>query len=270
MGGTTALSGGVAWLPGNHRAAELGIEDSAGRGARLPAQPRPGRRRPRSSWTCSCDDAARVGRDLEDDRACAGTPSRTRTTTPSARAGSSAAARSSRARWRPTPADRAAGARGAQRARAGHLRRAGRRARRPRRGRGAPRARDRDPGAGPGRRAAGRAGPRRRRGAHARAGAATAGGAAARSWASRPTTASCRGASSSRAAGSSATRRSCAPSCAGPMTAPAGVPECDGDCLRMAMSAGRGPREHERGLVVPGAERAGRAGRRRARSTAWC
>tara|TARA_R110000823_G_scaffold130015_3_gene257796 strand:- start:1040 stop:2752 length:1713 start_codon:yes stop_codon:yes gene_type:complete len=31
-GGTTAKSGGVAWIPGNHRQAEVGIEDSTGEG----------------------------------------------------------------------------------------------------------------------------------------------------------------------------------------------------------------------------------------------
>ena len=44
-GGTTALSGGVAWLPGNHRAAEVGVEDSPAEAREYLAQPRPGRRR---------------------------------------------------------------------------------------------------------------------------------------------------------------------------------------------------------------------------------
>ena len=105
-GGTTALSGGVAWLPGNHRAAEVGAQDT-------PAEAREYLR----SLALGDVDEGLVGRVLRGrgpgGRAssrtpggCAGTPSRTRTTTPSGRAGSWAAARSSRARWRPTPGSR--------------------------------------------------------------------------------------------------------------------------------------------------------------------
>ena len=64
IGGTTALSGGVAWMPANHRAADLGIEDS-------PAQARRYLRSlalgdvDRTLVDTFVDAAARVGRHLE-------------------------------------------------------------------------------------------------------------------------------------------------------------------------------------------------------------
>ena len=64
-GGTTALSGGVAWLPGNHRAAEVGMDDS-------PAEAREYLRSlalgdvDEGLVDVFCEDAARVGRELED------------------------------------------------------------------------------------------------------------------------------------------------------------------------------------------------------------
>ena len=37
LGGTTAVSGGAMWLPGNHQMAEAGIEDSRRRRSRTSA-----------------------------------------------------------------------------------------------------------------------------------------------------------------------------------------------------------------------------------------
>jgi succinate dehydrogenase/fumarate reductase flavoprotein subunit len=64
VGGTTALSGGVAWLPANHRAAELGMHDSPGEArdylASLALGDVDG-----ELVGAFVDDAARVGRELE-------------------------------------------------------------------------------------------------------------------------------------------------------------------------------------------------------------
>jgi succinate dehydrogenase/fumarate reductase flavoprotein subunit len=63
-GGTTALSGGVAWLPANHRAAELGIDDSPGEARDYLASLALGDV-DRELIDVFVDDAARVARALE-------------------------------------------------------------------------------------------------------------------------------------------------------------------------------------------------------------
>jgi succinate dehydrogenase/fumarate reductase flavoprotein subunit len=65
VGGTTALSGGVAWMPANHRAAELGIEDSPGE-ARDYMRTLALGDVDQALVDTFVDDAARVARGLED------------------------------------------------------------------------------------------------------------------------------------------------------------------------------------------------------------
>jgi 3-oxosteroid 1-dehydrogenase len=64
-GGTTALSGGVAWLPANHRAAEIGVDDTTGE-ARDYLRSLALGDVDEGLVDVFVDDAARVGRDLED------------------------------------------------------------------------------------------------------------------------------------------------------------------------------------------------------------
>ncbi len=64
VGGTTALSGGVAWLPANHRAAELGIADSAAEARDYMRSLAIGDVN-QGLVNTFVDDAARVGRHLE-------------------------------------------------------------------------------------------------------------------------------------------------------------------------------------------------------------